>query len=62
MENYGGAVWWAGSGSSSVPALIYLVHKWHVALDSPGSVIRITFLDFCKAYDLIGQHYAGKLL
>ena len=39
------------SGSWAVPALIYLVRKWHVALDSPGSVVRIMFLAFRKAYD-----------
>ena len=32
------------------------VHKWHVALDTPGSVIRIMFLDFRKAYDLIDHN------
>ena len=41
------------SGSWSVLALIYLVYKWHAALDSPGSVVRIMFLNFRKAYDLI---------
>ena len=41
------------SGSSAVLSLIYLLHKWHVSLDIPGSVIRIMFLDFRKAYDLI---------
>ena len=44
------------SGSSAILALIYLVHKWHVALDTPGSVIRIMFLDFRKAYDLIDHN------
>ena len=36
-------------------ALTYLVHKWHVTLDSPGSVLRM-FLDFRKAYDLIDHN------
>ena len=44
------------SGSSAILALINLVHKWHVALDTPGSVIRIMFLDFRKAYDLIDHN------
>ena len=44
------------SGSFPVFALIYLVHKWHMALDTPGFVIRITFLDFRKAYDLIDHN------
>ena len=39
--------------------LLSLVHKWHVVLDTPGSVIRM-FLDFRKAYDLID--HARKLL
>jgi hypothetical protein len=44
------------SGSSAVLALIYLVHKWHTVLDTPGFVIRILFLDFHKAYDLIDHN------
>ena len=45
------------SGSSAILALINLVHKWHVAFDTPGSVItRIMFLDFRKAYDLIDHN------
>lgn len=48
------------SGSSAVLALTYLVHKWHMALDSPGFVIRITFLDFRKAYDLIDHNILLK--
>ena len=44
------------SGSSAVLALIYLVHKWHIVLDTPGFVIRILFLDFRKAYDLIDHN------
>ena len=44
------------SGSSAGLALIYLVHKWHMALDTPGFVIRIMFLDFRKAYDLIDHN------
>ena len=47
------------SGSSAILALINLVHKWHVALDTPGSVIRL-FLDFRKAYDLIDHNIMLK--
>ena len=47
--------WWAirvvGNTCSYIP-----VHKWHVTLDTPGSVIRIMFLDFRKAYDLIDHN------
>ena len=43
-------------GSSAVLALIYLVHKWQKALDVPGFVIRLMFLDFRKAYDLIDHN------
>ena len=42
-------------GSSAVLALVYLVYKWHVALDTPGSVIRSL-----RSYR--SEHYAGKLL
>ena len=37
-------------------ALFYLVHKWHLALLNRGTVIRLTFLDFRKAYDLIDHN------
>ena len=33
-------------GTSTIHALIYLLHKWHMAMESPQRIVRITFLDF----------------
>jgi hypothetical protein len=38
-------------GSSAVLALVNLIHKLYLAMETPGRVIRIIFLDFRKAYD-----------
>ena len=43
-------------GTSTVQALIYLLHKWHLAMHTPGKVIRIAFLDFRKAFDLLDHN------
>ena len=43
-------------GTSAVQALIYLLHKWHSAMRTPGKVIRIVFLDFRKAFDLVDHN------
>ena len=40
-------------GSSAILALVHLLHKWHEVMDTPDKVIRIIFLDFRKAFDLI---------
>ena len=42
--------------SSSVLALLEMLHTWFVALEKPKSVIRIVFLDFSKAFDLIDHN------
>ena len=43
-------------GSSTVLALLNLIHKWYKAMDIPQRVIRIVFLDFRKAFDLIDHN------
>ena len=43
-------------GSSAVLALVNLIHKWYLAIETPGRVIRIIFLDFRKAYDLVDHN------
>ena len=43
-------------GTSTIHALIYLLHKWHMAMESPQRIVRITFLDFRKAFDLINHN------
>ena len=42
--------------SSAVLALVHLLHKWNKALDLSQRVIRIVFLDFRKAFDLIDHN------
>jgi hypothetical protein len=39
--------------SSTLYALLNLLHNWYRAMDEPQRVIRIIFLDFRKAFDLI---------
>jgi hypothetical protein len=39
--------------SSKLYALLNLLHNWYRAMDEPQRVIRIIFLDFRKAFDLI---------
>ena len=43
-------------GSSTVLALLNLIHKWYKAMDIPQRVIRIVSLDFRKAFDLIDHN------
>jgi hypothetical protein len=50
-EQYGGV-----PRSSAVLALVYLLHKLNKALDLSQRVIRIVFLDFRKAFDLIDHN------
>jgi hypothetical protein len=42
--------------SSSVLAILEMLHTWFVALEKSKSVIRIVFLDFSKAFDLIDHN------
>ena len=37
-------------------ALVNLIHKWYLAMETPDRVIRIIFLDFRKAYDLVDHN------
>ena len=38
-------------GSSTVDALVEIVHKWYEATDTLGIYVRILLLDFSKAFD-----------
>ena len=42
--------------SSTINALVNLIHKWHTSMDETERVIRIVFLDFRKAFDLIDHN------
>ena len=39
--------------SSTTMALIYMLHKWYEAMDTPGTLLRICMLDFSEAFDRI---------
>lgn len=40
-------------GSSTVHALVELIHQWQSALDTPGKMVRVVMLDFSKAFDRV---------
>ena len=40
------------AGMSDVTALLFMLHKWYQAMETSKRVIRVTFLDFRKAFDL----------
>ena len=44
------------SGSSPVLALLEMLHNWYSAMENPDTVIRLIFLDFTKAFDLIDHN------
>ena len=44
------------AGFSAVLTLVYLVHNWYKSMENTGKVVRISFLDFRKAYDLINHN------
>ena len=56
LESQFGGIW----NSSTFLALLYLIHKWYEAIDTPNRIIRIIFLDFKKAFDLIDHNVLLK--
>ena len=44
------------SNSSTIMALINLLHHWFQALEKPKTAIRVLFLDSTKAFDLINHN------
>ena len=36
-------------------ALVEMVHKWSEATDKPGTFVRVLFIDYTKAFDLINH-------
>ena len=41
---------------SAVLALILQLHKWNLAKENNRKIVRITFLDFRKSFDLIDHN------
>lgn len=42
--------------SSTVHALVELVHRWQQALDEPGNALRVLLLDYSKAFDRVDHN------
>ena len=42
-------------GSSTVLALISLVHNWLKAIDGNGASVQVTLTHYRKAFDMIGH-------
>ena len=49
-------------GSSTVHALVELVHLWQQALDKPGKVPRVLLLDYSKTFDRLDHHILFRKL
>ena len=49
-------------GSSTVHALVELVHLWHKALDTPHNMVRVVMLYFAKAFDRVDHTTVLKKL
>ena len=43
------------SGTCTTDALVKMVHSWYEATDELGSFVRVLFLDYSKAFDLINH-------
>ena len=41
------------AGTGTTDALVEMLHKWYEATDEPGTTVRVLFLDYSKAFDLI---------
>ncbi len=42
-------------GTGTTDALIEMQHNWYAASDRPGSVVRVLFVDYSKAFYLINH-------
>ena len=43
------------AGTGATDALVEMVHKWSEATDKPGTFVRVLFIDYSKAFDLINH-------
>ena len=41
------------AGTGTTDALVEMLHKWYETTDEPGTTVRVLFLDYRKAFDLI---------
>ena len=49
-RQFGGMAW-----TCTTDALVEMFHKWHVATYVTGNFVRVLFLDYMKAFDLINH-------
>ena len=50
------------TGSSTVMALIRVVHKWLETTDGNGAAVRVFLFDYRKAFDLVDHHILANKL
>ena len=43
------------AGTGTTDALVEMLHKWYEATDEPGTTVRVLFLDYSNAFDLINH-------
>ena len=43
------------AGTGTIDALVEMLHKWYKATEQPGTTVRVLFLDYSKAFDLINH-------
>ena len=43
------------AGTCTTDALVEILHKWYESTDVTGNFVRVIFLDYSKAFDLINH-------
>ena len=43
------------AGTGTIDALVEMIHMWYKATDEPGTTVRVLFMDYSKAFDLINH-------
>ena len=43
------------AGTGTTDALVEMLHKWYEATEEPDTTVRVLFLDYSKAFDLINH-------
>ena len=56
-KQYGGM-----AGTCTTDALVEMLHKWYESIDVTGNFVRVLFLDYSKAFDLINHDILLNLM